>query len=131
MMRWRTWQRLRRPAVGLAIASTIAFALFGIRLRTVRPQPTGAQPAVASSTPTAVRSFIAAETTDSQASGLASQRVMQRWYQAPNRWRVESTYTSTGPQGAQQSQFVTVSDGTDLWSYRQPGNDVQVNEHDG
>ncbi len=97
-----------------------------------------ATPAPPSSTVGTVLSFVLTETAVSQrldAAGAAigeTRDETQRWYQAPDRWRSETTdtYTPRTPAGGQASRtaWTLVSDGATLW--RAQGNDVQINRAD-
>lgn len=56
----------------------------------------------------------------------------KRWYEAPNRWRVENQQTVVAADGKEISHYnsVEVSDGTDIWRYDPGRNTVIINRFD-
>jgi outer membrane lipoprotein-sorting protein len=56
----------------------------------------------------------------------------KRWYEAPNRWRVENQQTVVAADGKEISHdnSVEVSDGTDIWRYDPGQNTVIINRFD-
>lgn len=123
------WPLLVVALVSAALSYTLRESATGGALRTAAPvTPVAVHTAAAPLTPSDIQSFVVTETADAHAGGQATQGDTQRWYEAPNRWRVESAFSTTSPRGQQDGKTITVSDGTDLWSDRQPGNAVQINQ---
>lgn len=142
--RGREWLRFPPSAtrwfrVGLATAMVFILALLGAALWTRRPQPASAQEILrkAQATLTApqarqIRSFVLTEVTRSRPTARARaeegytgdeqiRTETTEWYEAPNRWRIEMTGTVTRSDGQEVPdrawRRLSVSDGTDHWSY--------------
>ncbi|HEX6292039.1 MAG TPA: hypothetical protein VFZ66_22825 [Herpetosiphonaceae bacterium] len=116
----------RRRLLGSVAAIITVFALVTMQFLTLRPQPVSAaeilQRAQTASRDRSIRSFVLTETLESAgnpAQGNGGFRnVTRRWYEAPNRWRIESTYSTLMPgTGEETHTAIQVSDGTTRWDY--------------
>lgn len=135
----RTWR-----LVWLATAAALVLALAGVAFGAARPQPVSARAIIekaqaAATNPAAggVQSFDLTETRDSQATDRNGQIIYtthtetHRWYQAPDRYRIEMTEDQTPAPGAPpytaRATVTTVigSDGTTTWTVN--GNNVGIN----
>lgn len=141
-----SWPRLRFPTLatgwpwaGFAAVAVLILALLGAMFWTMGPQTVSAQEILAKAQATAthvaeggVESFVLTEVTRSRPTARAKaeagytddeqlQTETTQWYEAPNRWRIETTGTVIGPDGQavpdRTSRMLNVSDGTDHWSY--------------
>lgn len=154
VIRWRRLHLIDHPSrwwslAGLATAAVLVLVFAGLATWMLRPQTVSAQElldkaraAAADAVAGGVRSFVLTEVTLSHPTarlkaeaGYTSEEQLRtettRWYEAPNRWRIESKGTALGSDGQELPgkgwQRTTVSDGTDVWSYDVLRNAVQVN----
>lgn len=138
---------------GLATAVVIILALLGVALWTLRPQPVSAQEIIrkAQATFTApdasqIRSFVLTEVMIADRSGSSLQNMplvtgpvhsdqatqihseTRRWYQAPDRGRIEDVWTALDANGAvvARRDTLSVSDGIDTWTDDRVTNAVTV-----
>lgn len=135
----RTWR-----LAWLATAAALVLTLIGVAFGAARPQPVSARAIIekaqaVATNPAAggVASFDLTETRDSQATDrngqiiYTTQTETHRWYQAPDRYRIEMTHSQTPAPGAPPYTAtatvttVIVSDGTATWTVN--GNNVGIN----
>ncbi len=138
---------------GLA-AGAIALLLFGIYFIAARPAPVSAEEVVRRAQETAaspaaggIKSFVSSESTVSRfgnpqagaSTGSATstedleiRSETRRWYEYPNRWRIESSGTTVDSQGKELPnrawRWLSVGDGKDVWRHDALANDVTVHE---
>ena len=143
-LRWR-W------AFGFASLVVLLVAALALTTWLRKPQPANAQEIIQKAqaslqSPAAngVQSYVLSETQRSvplnpRVSGLsaaertqATQVQMQRWFQAPNRWRDEYTITTLDAQGKvlNSASFTLVSDGSDVWQYSATDGSVTINRQE-
>ena len=129
-------------------AALVLAALIGVYLLSLRPAPVSAQEivrraqaALASPAATGLQSYFLAEqrsfwSSKEEGTGegeplLQSHSEMRRWFQAPNRWRMETqgqTYAADGqPAGTGSWHAITVSDGSSQYDYDAAANSVSIN----
>lgn len=131
-----------RVAAALALA-----ALLGVYLLSLRPAPVSAQEivrragaALASPAAAGLQSYFLVEQStlwawrNGDAAGeppIQSRGEMRRWFQAPNRWRMElqgQFYAANGqPAGNGSWNSITVSDGSSQYDYDAAANTVSIN----
>ncbi len=140
----------RRSVAGLAAAVVLALAVGGY-LAAMRPAPVSAeeivrkaQEAVASPAAAGIKSFVSTEKTvsrpaNARMNGYEGYRgdeeirsETKRWYQAPNRWRIEAGGTVIDAQGKELPSrawhWISVGDGHDVWRYDARSNEVAVHQ---
>jgi outer membrane lipoprotein-sorting protein len=142
----RHWQRVAIAAVCFFIAIGVSLYALASRTSRVSAQEIIEKAYAAATLPSTgrVQSFVLTET---QRSVPANQRLnalgglngdeqivneTKRWYEAPNRWRVEFQQTILAADGSEisHSNSVEVSDGIGIWSYDPVQNTVVVNPYD-
>ena len=116
-------------------ALVAVLALVAAQFLTLQARPAGAaeilQKAQAAAKNTPIRNFALTETLESAGAPGQSdggfRNVTKRWYEAPNRWRIESAYTMPGQATHTATQ---VSDGTTRWDYDTQQNTVTIDRVD-
>lgn len=152
------WPTLFRPVsgtawlrAGLTLAAVVFAVLVGLYITASQPSPVSAQEIITRAEETlvspsrqGVQSFVLTETQRTVPGNLrlnAYARLkgdeslliqVQRWYQAPNRWRSEYVQKVVTPDGRQErsEESIHLSDGKDLWQYSQSENFVSVDPLD-
>lgn len=154
------WKPVRRPRVTLGrwplagvAAAILATLVAGIYFVALRPAPVSAEEIVrkaqevaASPAAGGIKSFVSVEKTVSRPgnprmngyAGLTGDEEIRsetkRWYEAPNRWRIEGSGTTVDAQGKEMPnrdwRGMAVSDGRDIWNYNAKANTVTVHQLD-
>ncbi|MGE5620056.1 MAG: LolA family protein [Sphingomonadaceae bacterium] len=139
----------RRPLAGIAAALVMAIAVGGYLVAT-QPAPVSAeeivrkaQEAVLSPAAAGVNSFVSTERSVSRPvdrmksyEGYSGNEEIRsetkRWYEAPNRWRIEAGGSVIDTQGNELPnrtwRWLSVSDGRDVWRYNITSNEVTVHQ---
>jgi outer membrane lipoprotein-sorting protein len=129
------WQMRWWSLGGLGALLTV-ITLVAAQFLTLQPGQVSAaeilQKAQTAAKDTSIRSFALTETLES--AGVPGQNggfrnVTRRWYEAPNRWRIESMYTMPG-QSQTTHTATQVSDGTTRWDYDTQQNTVTIDRVD-
>jgi len=141
-----------RLAAGLAVAALLIAALVGAYFWATQPPPVSAQEIIRKAQATAnsldasgIHSFAMTETMTSRPvnervnkmEGFSGNETIRsetrRWYEAPNRWRTESSGAVIAPGGRELPgrswQQMSISDGRSIWDYDAVNNFVTINAY--